>query len=80
MVAPLLHLRCNSDPKIDERQDGARATPIEDDAATRIFEQAVALNLDDFKVGEFDTLKHVRQFVGEYKTEGARCGFGKRQS
>ena len=60
MVASLLHLRCKSDPKIDETQDGARATTIEDGSATRILEQAVVLNFDDVKVGEFDMLKHVR--------------------
>ena len=67
MVATLLHLRCKSDPRIDETQNGARATPIEDGAATRIFEQAVALNLDEVKVGEFDMLKHVRQLVESIK-------------
>jgi hypothetical protein len=77
MVASHLHLRCKSDPKIEETQHEARATPIEDGARPRILEQAVALNLDEVKVGEFDMLKHVRQLVGDYKAEGARCGSGR---
>lgn len=72
VVRALFRLKRKSDPKIDEAQDGARATLIEEGVATWIFGQAAALNLfADVKVGElpFDMLKHVRQFVAGYEAE-----------
>jgi len=72
VVRSLFRLKRKSDPKIDEAQDGARATLIEEGVATWIFGQAVALNFfADVKVGElpFDMLKHVRQFVAGYEAE-----------
>ena len=72
VVRSLFRLKRKSDPKIDEAQDGARATLIEEGEATWIFGQAVALNFfADVKVGElpFDMLKHVRQFVAGYEAE-----------
>ena len=72
VVRSLFRLKRKSDPKIDEAQDGARATLIEEGVTTWIFGQAVALNcLADVKVGElpFDMLKHVRQFVAGYEAE-----------
>lgn len=72
VVRSLFRLKRKSDPKIDEAQDGARATLIEEGVTTWIFGQAVALNcFADVKVGElpFDMLKHVRQFVAGYEAE-----------
>ncbi len=72
VVRSLFRLKRKSDPKIDEAQDGARATLIEEGVATWIFGQAVALKFfSDVKVGElpFDMLKHVRQFVAGYEAE-----------
>lgn len=72
VIRALFHLKRKSDPKIDEAQDGARATLIEEGVATWIFGQAVALDFfADVKPGElpFDMLKHVRQFVAGYEAE-----------
>lgn len=72
VIRALFRLKRKSDPKIDEAQDGARATLIEEGVATWIFGQATALNLfADVKAGElpFDMLKHVRQFVAGYEAE-----------
>lgn len=72
VIRALFRLKRKSDPKIDEAQDGARATLIEEGVTTWIFGQAAALNLfADVKTGElpFDMLKHVRQFVAGYEAE-----------
>lgn len=72
VIRALFRLKRKSDPKIDEAQDGARATLIEEGVATWIFGQAAALNFfADAKVGDlpFDMLKHVRQFVAGYESE-----------
>ncbi|MGH7115390.1 MAG: nucleoside triphosphate pyrophosphohydrolase family protein [Stellaceae bacterium] len=72
VIRALFRLKRKSDPKIDEAQDGARATLIEEGVATWIFGQAAGLNLfAGVKVGElpFDMLKHVRQFVTGYEAE-----------
>ena len=72
VIRSLFRLKRKSDPKIDEAQDGARATLIEEGVATWIFGQAVALNfIADVRVGElpFDMLKHVRQFVAGSEAE-----------
>lgn len=68
----LLHLKRKSDARVDEAQDGARATLIEEGVTTWIFGQAV--NLDFFAglgAGDlpFDLLKHIRQFVLGYEAE-----------
>ena len=63
-----------SDPKIDDAEDGARATLIEEGITTWIFGQAIELDLfANMKRGDlpFDLLKHVRQFVAGYEAE--RC-------
>lgn len=68
----LFRLKRKSQPKIDEAQDGARATLIEEGATTWIFGQAVEMDFfKDLKSGElpFDLLKQVRQFVGGYEAE-----------
>lgn len=68
----LFKLKRKSVPKIDEAQDGARATLIEEGIATYIFGQAIDLNLfADHKPGDlpFDLLKQVRQFVAGYEAE-----------
>ena len=72
VVRSLLRLKRKSDPKIDEAQDGARATLIEEGVTTWIFGQAVELGLfADMNRGDlpFDVLKHVRQFVAGYEAE-----------
>ncbi len=68
----LFKLKRKSMPKIDEAQDGARATLIEEGVATYIFGQAIDLNFfADHKAGDlpFDLLKQVRQFVAGYEAE-----------
>lgn len=72
VIRSLFRLKRKSDPKINEAQDGARATLIEEGVATWIFGQAVAIDFfANVKVGElpFDMLKHVRQFVAGYEAE-----------
>lgn len=72
VIRALFRLKRKSDPKIDEAQDGARATLIEEGVATWIFGQAVALDLfAGVKVGAlpFNMLKHVREFVAGYEVE-----------
>ncbi len=68
----LFRLKRKSDPKVDEVEDGARATLIEEGVTTWIFGQALNLNyFADVKSGElpFDLLKQVRQFVAGYEAE-----------
>lgn len=70
----LLRLKRKSEPQIDEAQDGARATLIEEGVATWIFGQAVNMELfTGLDQGDlpFDLLKQVRQFVAGY--EAADC-------
>lgn len=72
VVRSLLRLKRKSDPKIDEAQDGARATLIEEGVTTWIFGQAINLNFfANMKPGDlpFDLLKHVRQFVTGYEAD-----------
>ncbi|MDB5610700.1 MAG: pyrophosphatase [Bradyrhizobium sp.] len=74
VIRSLFRLKRKSAPKIDEAQDGARATLIEEGVTTWIFGQAVDLRLfEDMNHGDlpFDLLKHVRQFVAGYEVE--RC-------
>lgn len=70
----LFRLKRKSQPQIDEAQDGARATLIEEGVATWIFGQAVNMEFfDGLAPGDlpFDLLKQVRQFVAGY--EAAEC-------
>ena len=72
VIRALFRLKRKSAPKIDEAQDGARATLIEEGITTWIFGKALDLNLfADLKPGDlpFDLLKHVRQFVAGYEAE-----------
>ena len=72
VIRALFRLKRKSAPKIDEAQDGARATLIEEGITTWIFGQAVNLDLfADMKPGDlpFDLLKHVRQFVAGFEAE-----------
>ena len=74
VIRTLFRLKRKSAPKIDEAQDGARATLIEEGITTWIFGQALELDLfDGMNQGDlpFDLLKHVRQFVAGYEAE--RC-------
>lgn len=74
VIRSLLRLKRKSAPKIDEVEDGARATLIEEGVTTWLFGQAQQL---DFFAGvkrgglPLDMLKHVRQFVEGY--ESAQC-------
>lgn len=68
----LFRLKRKSTPQIDEAQDGARATLIEEGVATWIFGQAVEMDFfASVKPGDlpFDLLKQVRQFVSGYEAE-----------
>lgn len=72
VIRALFRLKRKSNPKVDEAQDGARATLIEEGVATWVFGQAVKLDFfANVKPGElpFDMLKHVRQFVAGYEAE-----------
>jgi len=72
VIRTLFRLKRKSDSKVDEAQDGARATLIEEGVTTWIFGQAVELSLfANVKIGElpFDMLRHVRQFVAGYEAE-----------
>ncbi|MPZ36324.1 MAG: pyrophosphatase [Rhodospirillales bacterium] len=74
VIRALFRLKRKSDPKIDDAQDGARATLIEEGITTWIFGQAIELDLfANMKRGDlpFDLLKHVHQFVAGYEAE--RC-------
>ena len=74
VIRSLLRLKRKSVPKIDEVEDGARSTLIEEGVTTWLFGQAQQL---DFFAGvkrgglPLDMLKHVRQFVEGY--ESAQC-------
>jgi len=72
VVRSLLRLKRKSDPRIDEAEDGARATLIEEGVTTWIFGQAVERAFfANIKRGDlpFDLLKHIRQFVAGYEAE-----------
>jgi NTP pyrophosphatase (non-canonical NTP hydrolase) len=72
VIRSLFRLKRKSDSKIDEAQDGARATLIEEGITTWIFGHAVELDLfANMETGDlpFDLLKHVRQFVAGYEAE-----------
>ncbi len=74
VIRALFRLKRKSAPKVDEAQDGARATLIEEGITTWIFGQALELKLfAGMKPGDlpFDLLKHVREFVAGYEAE--RC-------
>ena len=74
VIRALFRLKRKSAPKIDEAQDGARATLIEEGITTWIFGQALELDLfAGMAPGDlpFDLLKHVRGFVAGYEAE--RC-------
>jgi NTP pyrophosphatase (non-canonical NTP hydrolase) len=74
VMRALFKLKRKSQPKVDEAEDGARATLIEEGIATWIFGQAKKL---DFFAGRkandlsLTLLKTVRQFVSGYEPE--RC-------
>lgn len=72
VIRSLLRLKRKSVPKIDEVQDGARATLIEEGVTTWLFGQAQQLEFfASVKRGglPLDMLKHVRQFVAGYESE-----------
>lgn len=68
----LFHLKRKSDPIIDEAQDGARATLIEEGISTWIFGRAKELDLfKGLEPGDLplDMLKNIRQFVKGYECD-----------
>ncbi len=72
VIRSLLRLKRKNDPLLDEAQDGARATLIEEGVTTWIFGQAGRLDyFDGLTTGQlpFDLLKHIRQFVAGYEAE-----------
>ncbi len=72
VIRSLLRLKRKDDPKVDEVQDGARATLIEEGVTTWIFGQASNLDLfEGMGVNDlpFDLLKQVREFVTGYEVE-----------
>lgn len=74
VIRALFRLKRKSAPKVDEAQDGARATLIEEGITTWIFGQALELDLfAGMAPGDlpFDLLKHIRAFVAGYEAE--RC-------
>lgn len=74
VVRALLKLKRKSDPTLDENEDGARATIIEEGIATWIFNHASGRKFfEDVTVGrlEYGMLKQVREMVVGY--EVAAC-------
>lgn len=74
VVRSLLRLKRKSQPLMDEAEDGARATLIEEGIASWLFGQAKPLGFfEGMKPGDlsFDVLKTVRQFIAGYEPE--RC-------
>lgn len=72
VIRSLLRLKRKSLPEIDEVQDGARATLIEEGLTSWLFGQAQQLEFfASVKRGglPLDMLKHVRQFVAGYESE-----------
>lgn len=72
VVRALFKLKRKGEPAVDEAQDGARATLIEEGITTWIFGQAQQLNFfEGLKVNDLplDMLKHVREFVTGYEAD-----------
>ena len=72
VIRALFRLKRKSDPEIDEAQDGARATLIEEGVSTFIFGQAKLLKFfEGQKTGDlsFTLLKRVRDFVRGFESE-----------
>jgi NTP pyrophosphatase (non-canonical NTP hydrolase) len=72
VIRSLFRLKRKSDSKVDEAQDGARATLVEEGIATWVFGKATAIDyFSNVGVGDlpFDMLKHVRQFTTGYEAE-----------
>jgi len=72
VIRSLLKLKRKGEPAVDEAQDGARATLIEEGVTTWIFGQAQRLKFfDGMEQGDLplDMLKHVREFVAGYEVE-----------
>ncbi len=72
VIRSLLRLKRKSDPRLDDAQDGARATLIEEGVATWVFGQAVELDLFAGMTRgglPFGLLKTVRQFVQGYEVD-----------
>lgn len=72
VIRSLLRLKRKSDPRVDEVEDGARATLIEEGVTTWIFGQASNLELfEGMGVNDlpFNLLKQVREFVTGYEVE-----------
>ena len=67
VIRALFRVKRKSAPTVDEAQDGARATLIEEGITTWIFGQALELDLfarhEARQTSHLTFLKHVRQFV-----------------
>ena len=72
IIRRILKLKRKSDPKIDEAEDGARATFLEEGLTAWIFSYAKDLNyFENREQLSFDLLKNVQKFVKGYEVE--RC-------
>ena len=72
IIRKILKLKRKSDKKIDEAEDGARATFLEEGLSAWIFSCAKDLNLfEDEEEISFDLLKNIQKFVKGYEVE--RC-------
>lgn len=72
VVRALFKLKRKSEPAVDEAQDGARATLIEEGITTWIFGQAQQLGFfEGFKINDLplDMLKGIREFVTGYEAD-----------
>ncbi len=70
VLRSLFKVKRKSDPKVDETQDGARATLIEEGVSTWVFNHGLRLNY--FKTVEtvdYTLLKSIRDFVTGYEVE-----------
>lgn len=72
IIRRILKLKRKSNPRIDEAEDGARATFLEEGLSAWIFSYAKDLNFfENRKQLSFDLLKNVQRFVKGYEVE--RC-------
>jgi hypothetical protein len=72
VLRSLFRLKRKSKPEIDENQDGARASLIEEGVSTFIFGRGLDRGLfEGAKQVDYDLLKLISQFVRGYEVE--RC-------
>ena len=74
VLRALFRVKRKSDPDIDENQDGARATLIEEGVSTFIFARGIDRGLfENLHSVDYDLLKAIQEFVRGYEVE--RCAF-----